>query len=243
MAQAIVVGPVGSAATSPLLELLNADEIVPGSAPSYQTCKNIYEYHPLGKKMADAPVEMAISQTREIAVPKGPEERVVQAFRDEWDRLGVDDIIINVGGTARRYGIASCGIVVDSKDQKYDSAKPLDYKELWKLSISVNVWDPLNTAGSLVLSQDPNAADFQKHRGVVVAGQQWARNRVCVLMNEKPIYISFTSSAYGFVGRSVYQRALFPLKSFVQTMITDDLVSVKAGVIVAKIQQAGAIIT
>jgi len=33
----------------------------------------------------------------------------------------------------------------------------------------------------------------------------------------------YTQAAFGFVGRSVYQRPLYPLKSFVQTMITDDL--------------------
>jgi hypothetical protein len=40
----------------------------------------------------------------------------------------------------------------------------------------------------------------------------------------------------------VYQRALFPLKSYVQTMITDDMVTRKAGVLIAKIKQAGSIV-
>ena len=61
-------------------------------------------------------------------------------------------------------------------------------------------------------------------------------------MNEEPIYIHYTSSAFGFVGRSVYQRALFPLKSFIQSMITDDMVTRKAGVLIAKIKPAGSII-
>jgi hypothetical protein len=40
----------------------------------------------------------------------------------------------------------------------------------------------------------------------------------------------------------VYQRALFPLKSFIQSMITDDMVTKKAGVIIAILKSAGSII-
>ena len=63
------------------------------------------------------------------------------------------------------------------------------------------------------------------------------------MMNEEPIYIHYTSSAFGFVGRSVYQRALFPLKSFIQSMITDDLVTFKAGLLIAKQKPAGSIVS
>ncbi len=62
------------------------------------------------------------------------------------------------------------------------------------------------------------------------------------MMNEDPLYINYTTSAFGFVGRSVYQRSLYPLKSFLQTMITDDMVSRKAGLLIAKLKQAGSII-
>jgi hypothetical protein len=60
-------------------------------------------------------------------------------------------------------------------------------------------------------------------------------------MNETPVYISYTPSAYGFVGRSVFQRALFPLKSFVTSMIADDEIMTKAAVIIAKIKNPGSI--
>jgi hypothetical protein len=62
------------------------------------------------------------------------------------------------------------------------------------------------------------------------------------MLNESPIYISFTQSAFGFVGRSVYQRALYPMRSFIQTMIADDMVARKAAVLVAKMKQAGSVV-
>lgn len=61
-------------------------------------------------------------------------------------------------------------------------------------------------------------------------------------MNEDPLYIQWTDSAFGFVGRSIYQRALFPLKTFIQSMITDDMVTKKVGLLVYKAKAPGSII-
>jgi hypothetical protein len=61
-------------------------------------------------------------------------------------------------------------------------------------------------------------------------------------MNESPVYLAYTSSAFGFVGRSVYQRALYPLKSFIKTMVSDDMIATKLGLIVAKQKPPGAVL-
>ena len=63
-----------------------------------------------------------------------------------------------------------------------------------------NCFDPLNTAGSLVLNQNPNEIDFQKVKGIIVNGRAYHRTRTVVIMNEDPIYISFTGSAFGVIG-------------------------------------------
>jgi len=232
------VSVTGSTLGTALQQLLDTDEIVPGAAPSYELCKQIYAFHPLGAKMVDAPIEAAQSQSREVTVPAGPEERVRDAFLTEWAAIGADEHIANLGRMARIYGIASIAVLTDGKEP----GDPLDLSTVWKDKIAFNVLDPLNTAGSLVLNQDPNALDFQKYTGISVAGKPYARNRAVVLMNERPLYIEYTPSAFGFVGRSVYQRPLFPLKSFVQTMVTDDMVSKKAGLIIAFIKGAGSVI-
>jgi hypothetical protein len=227
----------GSLLTTPLLDLLNTDAILPGSEPSYQTCKQIYVSHPLGAKMVDAPIRMAQFKPREIAVPTFCEEEVVKAFNDEWKAIGADKHIAAVARFARVYGVASIGCLTE--DKKLNEA--LEFKTLSKKTIAFNIFDPLNTAGSLVLSQQPNSMDFLKSDEIRVAGSQYHRSRTCVLMHGDPIFIEYTSSAFGYVGRSVYQPALFPLKSFIQSMIADDLIVTKAGVIVAKIKQPGSI--
>jgi hypothetical protein len=228
----------GNSLGTPLTELLMANAIEPGAAPSYQLCKTIYLYHPLGKKIAESPIEMAHSQEREINIPKGPEERVRKAFLDKWHEFGINGHIFNVASQTRVYGIASIAMLIDG----YPTDKPVDMTTLSRRNVTFNTFDPLNTSGSLVLNQIPNASDFQKVKNIRVQGEVYHSSRICVMMNERPIYISYTPSAFGFVGRSVFQRSLYMLKSFVNTMVTDDLVAKKAGLIVAKMKQPGSII-
>ena len=228
----------GSAIGNELQDILMSDAIVPGAKPSYQLCKTIYLFHPLGAKMAESPIKAAQSKKRKITIPDGPEERCQEAFETEWEAISATKHIFNFARLSRIYGLAS--MVVMAEGVPLD--RPIDYKKLSELSISFNVYDPLNTSGSLVLNQNTDAMDFQKITGISVAGKPVHRSRALVIMNEEPIYISYTPSAFGFVGRSVYQRALFPLKTYIQTLLTDDLVTVKAGVLIAKMAQPGSII-
>ncbi|OUE47292.1 hypothetical protein BZY94_06210 [Burkholderia territorii] len=227
----------GSRLSSSLSDLLMADDILPGSEPSYQLCKTIYVSHPLGGKIVDQPIKLAMSQKRKISIPGGPEERIREAFERKWKEINADAYIANTWRLAKIYGAAA--IVYGAKD--IDTDAPIAPEKLSKLQLYFNALDPLNTAGSLVLNQDPNAPDFQKPTVVTAAGQKYHPSRCLVFFNEAPLYIEYTNSAFGYTGRSVYQRALYPLKSFVQTMVADDMISRKVGVIVAKMKQAGSI--
>ncbi len=218
--------------------MLTAPDIEPGDQPSYELAKILWLYHPLGKKMVEGPIAMAQSQAREISIPKSPEERVRDAFVAQWEKDRCNDVIYNVCSVARAYGIGS--LAVDARDVARD--QPIDPKKYADLDIVFHIFDPLNTSGSLVLNQDPDSIDFMKVTGIAVSGKPFHRSRSVTLMNERPVYIAWTSSAFGFVGRSVFQRALFPMKSFVQTLITDDLITKKAGVFIAMLKTAGAII-
>jgi len=232
---------IGSSVPSSLMALLECDDIVPGSSPSYQTAKTLYTYHPLGAKMAEKPIDIAQSQKRLITIPGGPEDELIEAFNVAWNKLGgegADQLIKRTVTLSRVYGIASC--VALAKD--LDPNEPLPYDRLHELELGFNVLDPLNTSGSLVMDQDPNSPTFLKPRGISVAGKSYHASRASVIMNEQPIYIEWTSSAYGFVGRSVYQRALFPLKSYIQSMITDDFITQKAGLLVFKMHSPGSVL-
>jgi hypothetical protein len=243
MASLVTQGPsLGSALPgcnlgTALQELLCSDDIMPGSAPGYQTCKTIYTYHPLGAKIAEYPVKMAQSQKRKLTIQDAPEDDLVEAFEKEWEALSSDRHLGNLAALSRVYGISSIALLVSGKPTN----EPVDYEALHDATISFNVLDPLNTAGSLVLNQDPNSMDFMKVGAIAVAGQSYHRSRSVTLMWGNPVYIEYTTSAFGFVGRSVYQQALMPLKSFINTLVTDDLIAKKAGLLVAMIKAVSSI--
>jgi len=200
----------GSSLGNGLQALLIAPDIQPGDTPGYDLCKQIYLLHPLGAKIVEKPLEIAQSQKRDISIPNSPESRIKEAFEAEWKKLGCDKAIFNHMTQSRIYGVASIAML----ERGVPTSKPVDWMTLYKRDVSFNVYDPLNTAGSLVLNQDPMAMDFQHVTQIAVSGASFHRSRSRTIMNESPIYIDYVSSGFGFVGRSVYQRALFPLKSF-----------------------------
>ena len=225
--------------------LMNTQDIVPGQAPSYEACKTLYSYHPIASRMVDKPLEMALSQKREITIKNGPEEMLKEAFEREWKRLGAiggDTIIFRLGQLSRIYGISTLACNVIEGDQKAPTNEPLDFANLHKKDLQFYIYDPLNTAGSLVLNQDPAAIDFMRPRQIRVGSESWSNTKAIVLMHEQPIWIQWTDSAFGFVGRSVYQRAFYPLKTFVASMIADNLVQEKLGLIVHKAKTPGSIV-
>jgi len=227
-----------SNAPSALMGLFKAD-IQPGADIDYQTCKTIYSYHPLGAKMAESPIKLAQSQLREIQIPGGPEKDLKEAFLRKWKEVGgcgADLIIRNTMTLARVYGISSVALGIDGED----AVTPFNIDNIHKKKIFFNALDPLNTAGSLVLNQDPNSPDFLKpSQQIRVAGKPYHHSRCVVVMNEQPIYIQFTSSGFGFVGRSVFQRAFYPLKTYVLSMIADHAVIEKSALLVAKLKSPG----
>ena len=231
--QLLVTTSVGGS----LLNLLMADDIVPGADAGYQLCKNIYIYHPLGKKMADTPVIVAQSRPRKRVVQGAPNE-VMEEFNREWARMRGDDLVLNTHSVSRIYGIGSIVLIVEGED----AAQPVDLWKVWNKRVSFNILDPLNTAGSLVLSQIPTSPNFNKPVTVRTQGKAFHPSRFDVAMNEQPVYLAYTVSAFGFVGRSVYQRALFPLKSYVRSMVANDMILTKLGLLVAKRKKPGSII-
>jgi len=230
MSKTSVIGPANLGTS--LQSFICTDELQPGAQPSYEMCKVIFEYHPLGAKIARFPIKLALSQAREISITGGPEQDLKEAFEKEWKALEVKKHILNVKTMSRVYGISSVCLMANG----IDPMEPLPYDRLAELAISFNILDALNTAGSLVLNQDPNSVDFQKVDGIAIAGTAYHRSRAHVVMHGDPIYISYTPSAYGFTGRSVYQPCLYPLKSFISSMVTDDMVVKKAGLLVVMMQ-------
>ena len=224
---------------SQLMQLLSADAIEPGTPAGYELCKIIFEYHPLASKIIEKPIVLALSKPRIITVDMQPKEMLIKAFMEEWNSLDCTNVIRDVTFLKRTYGVSA--VVFGAEGIPTD--KPIDPWTLPDLNIYINKLDPLNLAGSVVTNQNPNAPDFQQPKPyVTAAGQPYHPSRSCVVFNNTPIYLAYQSSGFGYTGRSVFQRALYPLKSFVQSMITDDMVTTKAGLLIIKQKAAGSIV-
>lgn len=236
MAELSNVGGLGSGLT----RLLLCANITPGDQASYEMCKIIWAEHPLGGKLVEKPITMALFKPRINNVDDDPDDKIVKAFEDAWLALGVTEKIRNLFYLMRCYGASAIGVgTISSK-----SDEPLGGFGLKADDIFINVWDPLNAAGSMVTDQEPNSPVFQRPDELLnISGQKWHPSRTMKVFNGAPIYLGYQQSAFGYTGRSVFQRALYPLQSFVNTMVTDNLVSKKAGVIIAKVQQNSSVIS
>ncbi len=229
--------------SSQLWNQLMKESIVPGYAPSYELCKTLYSYHPLGRKMVELPLEKAFSQERELTFsdPLIPvAEILINRFKREWKRLGGlggNTIIYRIGVLSRVYGVGT--LLCGTRGQ--DLAEPLDFDTIHKQDLFFSMLDPLNTAGSLVLNQDPTAADFLQPVAVTAAGKTLDRSRTAVLIHEQPIWIEWTDASFGFIGRSVYQRALFPLKSYIYSLMADNETLKKLMLLIAKMKAPGSV--
>src|ERR1700739_2259426 len=116
----------GSTLGTALESILCADDIVPGAGPSYQLCKEIYLFHPLGQKLTEAPIKFAQAFPREVTIPDGPEDECRRAFEEQWAADKIDTTICNVATQARVYGIASLALL----EKDVDASQPLRIKKL-----------------------------------------------------------------------------------------------------------------
>jgi len=221
-----------------LIEILDKDEIQPGSDVGYELCKLIWQFHPLGGKLVEKPIDMAMCKPRRYILDTDPDERVKKRFEDAMKSAGIVDKVKNFFYVSRCYGAAAIGIgSIDG-----NNAEPLGTFDLREEDLFINVFDPLNAAGSMVTSQDPNSPNFQAaDQTLTINSQPWHSSRTLTIFHGAPIYLEYQNSAYGYTGRSVFQRCLYPLKSYISTMIANNLVAQKAGLIVAKTEQNGSI--
>ena len=224
---------------SPLWALV--ERTTPGYEPDYEDCKIVYVYHPLGARIVDAPIYLAFHRPRVISIEDGPKEELTEAFEKEWTALGEQGAtrwIIQAVRLAAIYGISAVGVGVPG----VPTDRPLTDDEWLSPDLYFQIFDPLNTAGSLTLSQNPQSPDFLKPRHFIVDNQVYHLSRGVVLQNEDPIYIQWTSAAFGFTGRSKYIRAMYPLASYVRMMVANNMVAQKLGLLIAKLKPQGSIV-
>lgn len=129
-----------SGLSSQLSKILDSEEIQPGTDVGYELCKLLWQYHPLGGKLVEKPISMAMCKQRQYSVDTDPDERVVRRFQEVWERMEVNEKIKNFFFVSRCYGAAAIGVGTTSVSCKDE----LPGFGLTEDDVYINVWDPLN---------------------------------------------------------------------------------------------------
>ena len=196
---------------------------------SYQECKEIYRFWPLGKRIASALPNFALSAPREIIFKNSPPE-VVDEFLKLEKELNIDRIIRQCCIYSRIYGVSALFAV--SRNVKPEEA--LTARLVWDNGVYFNVLDPLNIAGYYV-NQDATSWSYQRVENIRIRGSAiCARNRATLIFNDLPLYIQFTPSTFSFSGPSVYQNMTGLIKSWNRCVIALERLSTKAASIIVK---------
>ncbi|MBI0083573.1 MULTISPECIES: anti-CBASS protein Acb1 family protein [Commensalibacter] len=204
---------------------------------SYGLCKSIYMYHPLGKRIIDLPIDLSIGQERIISVKhETKSDELIEQFIKVWNGYGFKNIIRRLATMSRLCGISALFLKVDG----YNDHEPLPVNTNWAdLKITPIVYDAMNIAGSASNNQDLMSENFLKVEDVLRSGMALAKDRSFILSNGDPLYNEFSTSAFGFTGRSVYQNCIHLLKAWLYVNNADAMVAKKCGLIIAKENDVG----
>lgn len=195
---------------------------------SYQECKDIYTYWPLGKRIASALPTFAMSAEREVKFGNLPPV-VAEVFKECCVKYNINHLIKQVAIYARVFGVA--GIYVSHT--KADKLKPLKNQDYENGEIGFNVLDPLVMNGATI-SQDPLSQDFQKLESFKINGHSVDANRVCAVFNDIPFYLRWVSSTFNWGSPSVYQNMYGLIKSWNRCVVALERMATKAGSVIVK---------
>ena len=72
---------INSSTVSASLTNILSSNLEPGTNVGYELCKTLWEFHPLGGKMVEKPVRLALSKPRVLNVDIHPKDMLVKAFK------------------------------------------------------------------------------------------------------------------------------------------------------------------
>lgn len=192
---------------------------------SYSECRDIYRYWALGKRIASALPNFAMSAGRLISFDNHPPE-IKDKFEATLREFYVDRLIRQTAIYMRVYGMA--GIFVAHKKGANATLKRSD---IAKERITFNVLDPLALNASRI-EQDPTRTDYLRVNIPTLWGKPYNKKRLCVIYNDIPLYYKFNPSSFTFSGASVYQNMTLLIQSWNRCVIALQRMATKAGAIV-----------
>lgn len=196
---------------------------------TYQECRNIYRYWPLGKRVATALPNFAMSAGRSF-ISELPE--VNTALNEAAEDLKIEQLVNRAAVYARIYGLS---FIYLATDKELKSDLPVTYGDIQSnLAIKFNVLDPLSAGGSITIDNDSLSPTFGLPITLRVKGRKVHTKRIHCCYNDIPLYYKFNPSSYSFSGPSIYQNMTLVIRSWNRTVIALQRLATKAASIIVK---------
>lgn len=195
---------------------------------TYEQCLDIYTYWPLGKRVASALPNFALSAERGITFGDLPPSFMAR-FNEISKDYGVDSIVKKLTTFIRIFGMA--GLYVAHSD--VDETRKLTYKDFSKGRIAFNILDPFMIAGSTI-NEDPLSTEYSRLSDIRILEKTIEPSRCYVGYNNLTFYMQYTQSAYNFGPTSIYQNMLGLIYSWNRCVVALERCATKAGSIVVK---------
>lgn len=195
---------------------------------TYEECRDIYRYWPLGKRVASALPDFAMSAPRKFFVKDAPEE-VNSKLLETANEMEIDQIVKKATLYARIYGLSALFVTQQGNKKVED---PLTHKDIQNNGVVFNVLDPLSMGGSIQIDNDPLSSTFSKPIDIKIRGNSVHTQRVEILYNDIPLYYKFNPSSFSFSGPSIYQNMTLLIRAWNRGIIALQRLATKAAAMV-----------
>lgn len=194
---------------------------------TYLECRDIYRYWPLGKRIASALPNFAMSAQRKFLVRNAPRE-VNEKLSEVANELDLDEAVKKTAIYARIFGLAS--IFVATRNKK--PSDHLSYKDIQANGLTLNVLDPLSMGGSIQIDNDSLSPTFGEPIKIKIQGKGINPQRIKVVFNDIPLYYKFNPSSFSFSGPSIYQNMTLLIRAWNRGIIAMQRLATKAAAMV-----------
>lgn len=201
---------------------------------TYIECRDIYTYWSLGKRIATALPNFAMSSPRVFNVTNAPQE-VNDKLNEVSIDLNIDYYVRRMSIYIRIYGLSSLFLANDNV--KPD--EPLTYGRVQENNFSINILDPLAMGGNIRVDNNPLSENFSKPIATSIKGIQVHRTRILTHYNDIPLYYKFNPSNFSFAGPSIYQNMTLIMRVWNRAIISFQRMATKASAIIKTTKESG----
>lgn len=205
---------------------------------SRDECIRIYRQSVIGKRIAEALPNYAISTPRNIQILEAPPE-VAKRFIEISKSMNQDEIIRQCTVFARVFGLAGIYVALgDKQNIKTDTKNiSLDYDNINDYHVCFNPLDTLVLSGTEI-SQDPFSINYLRPKKIRMRSKNLNPNRVIIVYGTQPIYLNSTTDLIPYAPPSVYYNILDQIVNYEKGLYDIALILDKAAAIIYTYKKA-----